>query len=156
MGREEQILEGFRRHGVPFVIVGGYAVNFHGFIRATEDADVVWIRSDESERALLGALIEVDACYIGSDIDPATGIERTYPVSLSFIKANHLMMLCTKHGFIDLFDYVPSLPNANIEEILATSVEDDGYRFVSLPLLRKMKLAAGRTKDKLDLENLPE
>ena len=33
------------RHGVPFVVVGGHAVNFHGFIRGTEDTDVLWVRS---------------------------------------------------------------------------------------------------------------
>jgi hypothetical protein len=37
------------RHGVPFVVVGGHAVNFHGFIRATEDTDVLWIRSPAAE-----------------------------------------------------------------------------------------------------------
>jgi hypothetical protein len=29
------------RHGVPFVVVGGHAVNFHGFIRATEDTELL-------------------------------------------------------------------------------------------------------------------
>ncbi len=30
------------RAGVPFVIIGGHAVNFHGYVRATEDADVIF------------------------------------------------------------------------------------------------------------------
>ena len=29
-----------QRHGVPFVIVGGHAVNYHGCVRVTEDSDV--------------------------------------------------------------------------------------------------------------------
>ena len=31
--------------GVPFVIIGGHAVSFHGYIRTTEDADVIFRRT---------------------------------------------------------------------------------------------------------------
>jgi hypothetical protein len=33
--------------GIPFVIIGGHAVNFHGYIRTTEDADIVFRRTPE-------------------------------------------------------------------------------------------------------------
>ena len=36
-----------------------------------------------------------------------------------------------------------------------TGVELDGIRFASLEWLRKLKQAAGRPKDLIDLENLP-
>jgi hypothetical protein len=155
MRDDQQILTVLHRHGVPFVIVGGHAVIFHGFLRATEDVDVVWLRSPESERSLHAALTELGACYIGNDIDPATGIERTYPVTPGFIQAHHLMMLFTRHGFLDLFDYVPGFPQQNPAELMPSSVERDGLRYASLGHLRKMKQAAGRAKDQLDLENLP-
>jgi len=151
-----ELFDLLRRHSIPFVIVGGHAVNFHGYRRATEDTDVVWVRSAESERSLFQALSEIDAQYIGDDIDPATGIERTYPVDPTFIQISRLMMLWTKLGFFDLFDYVPGHPDADVRELLATSVEADGYRFASLDWLRRMKKVSGRTKDLLDLENLPE
>jgi hypothetical protein len=32
------------QHHVPFVVIGGHAVNAHGVLRATEDTDVVWLR----------------------------------------------------------------------------------------------------------------
>jgi hypothetical protein len=153
---EFQLFDVLRRHNVPFVIVGGHAVNFHGHVRATEDADAVWFRSPDSERALLAALTEVGACYIGKEIDPATRIERTYPVTMAFIQSTHLMMLWTDHGFLDLFDYIPSFPTEDVEQLLTTSVETDGFRYISLPWLRKLKQAAARTKDLLDLKNLPE
>jgi hypothetical protein len=56
-----QIFDVLRRHGVPFVAVGGHAVNAHGFRRATEDTDVIWLRSVESEQKLLTAMAEIDA-----------------------------------------------------------------------------------------------
>lgn len=151
-----QLLEVLRNSGVPFIIVGGHAVNFHGFGRATEDTDIVWLRSPESERALFRMLTEIDARYIGDDIDPSTAIERVYPISLPFIQSSPLMMLITRYGFLDLFDYVPGLPNEDVRQLLGASIESKGLRYASLSWLRQMKAASGRTKDRLDLENLPE
>jgi hypothetical protein len=151
-----QLFDILRRHGVAFVAVGGHAVNAHGFRRATEDTDIVWLRSPQSETALFAALTEIDARYIGNEMDPATGIEKTYPVTLPYIRANHLMMLWTKNGFVDLFDYVPGFPSERVETVFASSIEIDGVRYPSLEDLRRMKKASGRVKDLLDLENLPE
>jgi len=151
-----EILHALRRHGVPFVVIGGHAVNFHGYGRATEDADVVWLRSVESERALLIALTEIGARYIGDDIDPATKIERTYPVTLAFVQASHLMMLHSRLGYLDLFDYIPGAPDEDVAELMKSSIEAEGLRYASLDWLRQMKLATGRPKDKIDLDNLPQ
>jgi hypothetical protein len=151
-----KLAEAMANHGVRFVIVGGHAVNIHGYVRLTEDTDLVWLRSRESEAALLAALSSLDAKYIGNDIDPATGIERLYAVTLAYIEVSHLMMLWTSQGFLDLFDYIPGFPEEDPHQLLATSVEVGGIRFASLEWLRRMKRAAGRTKDLLDLENLPK
>ena len=141
---------------MPFVIIGGHAVNFHGYGRATEDIDVVWLRSPEAEQLLLRALTEIDARYIGKEIDPDTGIERTYPITLGFIQSSRLMMLWTRYGFLDLFDHVPGFPQENVRQLLTSSIESEELQYVSLNWLRQMKQASGRTKDRLDLENLPE
>lgn len=139
---------------MPFVIVGGHAVNFHGFRRATEDIDIVWLRSPESEAGLAKALADIGAHYIGKDIDPATGIERTHPVTPAHIRTMHLMMLWCPQGFLDLFDYIPGFPTADVGEVFRTATEADGLHFVSLDWLLSMKKAAGRSKDLLDLEKL--
>ena len=149
------IFEVLRRHGVPFAIIGGHAVYLHGYQRSTEDADAVWARSPASEVALLAALTELQAGYIGRDIDPATGIERVYPVGLPYIQAHPLMMLVTNSGFLDLFDYVPGHLQADVDAVIASGHEVAGLRVVSVEWLRKMKAAAGRTKDLADLEHLP-
>jgi hypothetical protein len=155
MAPDLQVLEVLTRHGIPFVVIGGHAVNFHGSLRATEDTDVLWLRSPEAETRLLAALREVDAAYIGSEIDPATGVERTHPVTASFIRASRLMMLCTKFGFLDLFDAVPGFPDEPVASVWETAAELDGVRFASLAWIRRMKRAAGRAKDLMDLEMLP-
>jgi len=137
------------------VIIGGHAVTYHGYVWATEDTDVVFLRNPDSEIALLSALEELNACWIGSEVDPKTGIEKTYPVSLSFIRANRLMMLFTDFGFLGLFDFIPGLPQEPVEQLFDTAVECKGRQYVSLPWLRAMKTAANRPKDLIDLQNLP-
>lgn len=155
MAPDFRLFEVLARHGVPFVVAGGHAVNVHGYIRATEDTDIIWARSREAEAGLLHALEELEARYIGSEIDPATRIERTHPVTAAFVRTQNLMMLRTTAGFLDLFDYVPGLPDVPVAEVLASAIEVHDVRFVSLEWLRRMKQAAGRPKDLLDLENLP-
>jgi hypothetical protein len=143
------------RHDVPFVIIGGHAVTYHGYVRATEDTDVVFLRSDEAETSLYRALVELNAHWIGKDIDPATGIERAYPVSREYVRDTHLMMLFTDYGFLDIFDYIPGYPDDAVDHLVKSAQENEGRRFVSLAWLRKMKNASGRPKDLIDLDNLP-
>ena len=111
-----------RKHAVPFVVIGGHAVQFHGYVRTTEDVDLIWIRSDESELRLADALREANAGWISNERDPQTGIEKLVPVTLSHIRSRHLMMLCTDYGFVDLFDYIPGLPVADVGEVDAHGV----------------------------------
>ncbi|MBC8875105.1 MAG: hypothetical protein H8E44_37260 [Planctomycetes bacterium] len=144
------------RHGVPFVVIGGHAVNYHGYIRATEDHDVVLLRSPESEAAFLRACDEMNAAWISDEIDPSTGLERLVPVSSAFVQGEHLMMLWTDHGYLDVFDYIPGFPDESVNELFRTSEELHGIRFVSLEWLRKMKRASGRPRDLDDLENLAD
>ena len=154
-GNPFHLLDVLSRHNVPFVIIGGHAVTYHGFVRATEDTDVVFMRTPESERSLLDALTEVGACWIGNEIDPETGIERTFPVSLPYIRGSRMMMLVTDFGFLDIFDYIPGCPDEPVEQIFDTAVEHGQYKYASLRWLRAMKTAANRPKDQIDLENLP-
>lgn len=143
------------RAGVQFVIIGGHAVNFHGHVRGTEDADLIFERSPASEAALLEALASIHACWISDDRDPATGLERLVPVSPSYVRGEHLMMLTTDLGFLDLYDYIPGFPETPVAEVFSDSIVLDNLRFVSLRWLRKMKQAAGRHRDLDDLEHLP-
>ena len=143
------------RAGVPFVIIGGHAVVFHGYVRTTEDADLIFERSPASEAALLQALESIHACWISDQRDPATGQERLVPVSPSYVRCEHLMMLTTDLGFLDLYDYVPGFPDTPVAEVVSDSIQLDNLRFVSLRWLRKLKQAAGRHKDLDDLEHLP-
>ena len=142
------------KHGVPFVVIGGHAVQFHGYQRNTEDVDVLWVRSEDAEMRLLAVLQEANASWISNERDPATGLEKLVPVSIEYIRATHVMMLVSDYGFVDLFDYVPGFPDAGVNAVYDQSILSGQLRYVSLDWLKKMKQAADRPKDRLDLEKL--
>ena len=155
-GNPFHLIDVLSSHDVPLVIIGDYAVIFHGNLHATEDMDVVFLRTPVSETALFHALTEVNAYWIDNEIDPTTGIEKTHPVSAAYIRASPLMMLGTDYGFLDIFDYIPGYPEIDVEELFSSAVEHNGHKYVSLEWLRNMKKSSGRPKDQLDLQNLPE
>jgi hypothetical protein len=143
------------RAGVPFVIIGGHAVVFHGHVRATEDCDLIFERTEASEAALLKVLESIRACWISNERDPTTGVERVVPVSAAYVAGEHLMMLSTDLGYLDIYDFIPGFPETPVADIFADSIRQGELRFVSLRWLRKLKQAAGRHRDLDDLERLP-
>ncbi|KAA1260351.1 hypothetical protein LF1_28910 [Rubripirellula obstinata] len=149
------IVDHLLAHQIPLVVIGGHAVNVHGFARATEDVDIVFLRTSESESRLADALSEVNSYWIGNEIDPATGIEKIHSVTADYIRKSRLMMLGTDLGFLDLFDFIPSLPDEPTDNFFATAIERNGRPFASLGWIRRMKSAANRPIDRIDLENLP-
>ena len=140
--------------GLDLVVIGGLAVNAHGFARATEDTDVVLRRDEKSLPRLLSALKSINAFYITDQIDPATGMERIEPVSMSYIRSHSLMMMGSDHGYINLFVFIPGMPNEPLGDLFATRVVVGGRAYCSLEWLRRMKRASGRPRDLLDLEAL--
>jgi hypothetical protein len=155
-GTPIELLASLARARVPFVIIGGHAVNFHGYVRTTEDTDIVFHRTTDSEAALLQVLQSVGACWISNEKDPKTGLERLIAVTAAYIRAEHLMMLWTDFGFLDIYDFIPGFPGTPVQELFTDSVPLGELRFVSLAWLRRLKVCAGRHKDLDDLEHLRE
>ncbi len=151
-----RLIDALCKHRVDFVVIGGLAVNYHGYVRATEDTDIVFLRTEENEVRLAAVLSSINASWISNEIDLATGIEQTFPVTLEFVRASSLMMLVTEFGFLDIFDFIPGLAQASVQELYDTADEYDGVRFSSLRWLRAMKQASNRSKDQEDLASLPQ
>lgn len=148
------IFEILKEHGVEFVIIGGHAVNYHGYVRTTEDFDIIVKADDANSHKLFETLSKMNACWITDEIDPETKIEKTRPVTLSYMNNNHLMMLCTDHGYLDIFDFIPGFPEVPVGDIFATCDESLGLKYISLEWLIKIKQKSGRSRDLDDLENL--
>jgi hypothetical protein len=71
--RLQDILAVFAKHGVEYLLVGGYAVGFHGTPRFTKDLDL-WVRpSRENLDRVRGALVEFGApAALVSQLDSAS------------------------------------------------------------------------------------
>src|SRR2546426_678175 len=52
----EKLLVGLVRAGIDFAVVGGVAVSLNGFVRATDDLDIIVQESTENIRRLLSCL----------------------------------------------------------------------------------------------------
>ena len=78
----EDFLRLLEAHQVDYMIVGGYAVAFHGCPRFTKDLDVwVWLDTDNADR-LVGAL--EDFGFGSLDLSPADFAEEGTVVQLGF------------------------------------------------------------------------
>ena len=143
------------QRGVTYAIIGGHAVNFYGYLRSTEDIDIVFLRNASSELAVYESLAELGGFWITDETDPNTGLEKTEPVTLEYVRTHHLMMLGTRNGYVDLFDFLPGIDNSQLDDFFASVVVCQGRRFTSLAWLKRLKTAANRPQDQIDLERLP-
>ena len=142
--------------GIPSIIIGGHAVNFHGYPRSTQDVDIIYQRTPDSMSALHEVLTELDAYWISDEIDSSTGIEKVMPVTVDYIQREHMMMLGTKLGYVDLFDFIPGMPTQPLADIFSSASSSGSLKFANLYWLRRMKVSAGRPQDLIDLANLPD
>jgi predicted nucleotidyltransferase len=138
--------------GVDFVVVGGVAVQAHGYLRATADLDVVPRPSLLNLSRLAEALAELDA----------EAWRARFPVDVTdpqLLEVAPLIPLTTRDGRLDLLNLVHTAgAPASYDELRerALVVELDGLEIAIAGLddLIRMKRAAGRPQDLTDIASL--
>jgi len=132
---------------VSFVVIGGLAVIVHGYVRATEDTDVLIAPGKENRERVVAALSGLDARRPDGDaFDP----ERWEP------EAN--LRVETAHGPVDLLHEgaAPLTFAAVAADAVQVVVEDLTIPFAGLASLVAFKRLAGRPQDQADLAALEE
>lgn len=150
----ELLMEALVAGGVRFVLIGGLAVGVHGVVRATRDMDIVPDPDLPNLERLAAALRELDARQIGVDVE-LLPYQATDPQGLA---AGGSFQLATVHGQLDILQESEVIPSyARLAED-ALEIDWRGQRIhvCSLERLRRMKRAADRPLDRLDLEALAE
>lgn len=145
------------RHGVEFVVIGGFALNFHGAPRATKDVDVVPAPGEGNLARLWAALDELEAEPQGlEDLRPE---ELPTPWSLdSLIEGGGNWILHTKFGRLDVMQWVE--PFDRYEQLRANAVEEHLDEVGGTLLIAgfgdlvAMKEASGRDQDLIDVTRL--
>jgi hypothetical protein len=147
-----EILDRLVAAGVRFVIVGGLAAQAHGSPSATFDLDVVPSWDAENLRRLEGVLHEIAAIRDGL---PVGGPELP-PLDARTLRSGSVFTLNTRFGRFDLLaspdpglDFERLMRSAEARDLFATRIH-----VASLDDLIAMKRAAGRPKDRVELEIL--
>ena len=125
------------------MVVGGYAVAYHGYPRATADLDVWFNPAPENVERLIHALVEFGFPNAGSKRDVLSSPGRVLRMG---VPPNRIALLTQ----IDGLSWDECIRNAAYFEI-------DGERVpvIGLQDLKRNKRASGRLKDLNDLEHLP-
>ncbi|MEZ2347784.1 hypothetical protein [Terriglobus sp. RCC_193] len=142
--REEQLslFAAFHAVGVEYAVVGGVAVNAHGFIRNTWDLDIFIRPTVENAKAAFRALKELGAPLDGSE-----------PADLRMAYSH--FQLHTPNGRVDI---LPSIGEMSFDTVWRNRVETEidriPVRFISKADLIENKRQVGRLVDLADVEQL--
>jgi hypothetical protein len=138
----KEFIELLNAHKVRYLVVGGYAVAFHGHPRYTKDLDV-WI--DLSPKNADNVMKALEKFGFGS-----LGLK-----SEDFLESNQIVQLGYPPNRIDI---LTTLKQLKFEDCYTArvDVEIQGVKinFIDLENLKKNKRATGRPQDLADAESL--
>ncbi len=128
---------------VEYLIIGGYAVNYHGYNRSTGDIDIFVHATLENRSHLL-------ACLQQYEINTSKLIEKDFLQPLAFHIGEPPFV-------IDILNKVNGIHFSEaFEKKIIAIIEGIPINFISLQDLKVSKLITGRHRDLDDLEHLPK
>ncbi len=143
----KELLRSFHDHNVKYLIVGGYAVSFYAQPRATKDIDLFIKADPENARAAYAALSSFGAPLEDVTLDDLSNPKKV----IRFGRAPVAV------------DILPGIDGVNFDDAWTRRVVGviDATTgliaiFISKPDLIASKLAAGRTRDLADVEEIAE
>lgn len=127
---------------VEFVVVGGYAVAFHGHPRFTQDIDL-FVRADQANAKKLTLLVK------------DFGFEALGLTEEHFYDPNAVIQLGRPPNRVDLLTQISGVTFDEVwEGRVSGRLDDLEVSYISRDLLIKNKVAAGRGKDLGDVSEL--
>ena len=139
----KEFLKLLNDHSVRYLLIGGYAVGYHGYPRATEDLDIWVAIHPENARKLVSVLKK-----FGFDTPDIT--------SELFLQKPKIIRMGFPPMRLEITTYISGV---EFDECYQTRIIDmlDGVEvsLINLHYLKQNKKASGRAKDIADLENLP-
>ena len=138
-----EFLISLNNQSVEYLLVGGYAVGYHGYPRTTADIDV-WIRMNpENADRMVSALVEFG--FGVSELNASIFLEKKRIVRMGYAPLR--------------IEILMDVSGVEFDACYRNRIEDelDGVTvsIIDLACLRKNKKASGRHKDLDDLEHLP-
>jgi hypothetical protein len=147
----ERILQALAEHGVEYVLIGGLAVQTHGHVRTTNDADLIPAPQPANLRRLAAALRSLDARVLNPG-------QEDIEIDAKMLPKATIWQFVTRDGGIDVLHEVPG--GRPYEELsrgaLRVRLGDIEVPVVGLDDLIHMKLARGRPVDLADVAALTD
>jgi len=147
----DQLLRRLSEAGVEFVLIGGLAVNAWGVVRGTKDVDVVVASDPENLKRI--ATVAVEA---GGQVQTGESFLST-PFSIAaHLASGERVAIETELGLLDVVQGLAGVPS--YDELRPSAIETEIFdikvAICSIDDLKRMKRAAGRPRDSVDLEDL--
>lgn len=147
----ERILRVLDEHGVEYILIGGLAVQTHGHVRTTNDADLIPAPDPANLERLASALRALDARVLNPGQE---GVE----VDAKMLPRATIWQFTTRDGGIDVMHEVPGGRSYSelSDRVLHVKLGNVDVPVVGLDDLIQMKLARGRTVDLADVAALTD
>lgn len=137
--------ESLNRNQVAYIMVGGFAVNMHGYMRATKDADM-WIKDSlENRQNLRKAFVELGY----GDYESLETMQFVPGWSEFYIGDGIVLDIMTGMKGLEEYSFDDSLQKASLADLNGILVP-----FLHLNHLLANKKAVSRPKDQLDVIEL--
>ena len=136
------MLKCLNKAGVDYILVGGWAVNMYGYIRATVDLDV-WILADaDNAKKVYSAVAEFGAPV--SEMKPE-----------EFAEYGMIFQIGIAPCRVDIISKISGVSYADaVTRAVPKTIDGIPVRIISLEDLIANKKASGRAKDLADVEVL--
>jgi len=138
----KELLRLFEEHGVRYTLVGGHAVNYYGYVRTTQDMDLLVSPTAGNAQRIMGALI-------------AFGFGRAGIPQELFERDGGAVHLGVEPNRIDILTSLKGVSNTRIFK-RSEVVEVDGIavNIISLDDLLQVKRCSDRPRDLADADEL--
>lgn len=142
----DAVTAAFLDAGARFVVIGGFAVIAHDYVRATEDVDLLIPEDQENDRLCTAALASLNAVWAADG----------WPLDRRSVVGRDHSRLLTDRGLVDLLrEGLPPLDFATVAAGAARADLGSGeFLLAGLKSLVSFKRLAGRPRDRHDLEEL--
>ncbi len=134
-----RFVESANANNLKFMVIGGMALNLHGIMRHTKDADI-WIRPTNENRALfLKTLLGID--YTEDEIADIREQNFTEPQVFTLVGPIDILTVVHKK-----FDFDECFERAKVQQI-----QEHSIRVLHINDLREVKVLAKRNQDFRDV-----
>ncbi|HEY6975911.1 MAG TPA: hypothetical protein VH396_06465 [Chitinophagaceae bacterium] len=136
------------KNNLKYMLIGGYAVNYYGYNRNTNDMDVWLEPTNENKKSFINTLLCMN--YSEQEVAPLYKEDFTHPFKATVGSENASL------DFLTFVHHTINFDEAYNKKEIFEIKEGTSMQFVPYDFLKDMKLKAHRDKDYFDVARLEE